>query len=121
MALVTKAAQCKVLGWLSSGDTGISSETIAYWLAFGLNRPGGNHPLDPADFNRCLVLLQKVPELREFLFRMKSVSPIWKRLVDAWDRIEALFLEEAGLNWSKTRSAPKTYALMKEVIRNPAV
>jgi len=117
--------QMEVLNWLANGRTGISSETLAFWTAFGIKKDHRSHPHDPSDFNRCLQLLVAVPALREYLPRMKEMSPEWSRLVDRWDEVERTLLEEVGLGWSKGRqlAAAQTYHLMKEIIdekRRPA-
>jgi hypothetical protein len=100
--------------WLASGERGISSNTIMSHLS-GLPIDWRGHPLDPADFDRCLRLLAAVPEFREQLPRMADASPAWAKLVARWDEVERCHLDEVGLGWSKARSAPRTYALMREV------
>jgi len=109
--------QTKTIKWLATGSTGASSKAMAFWLAFGQKLNGcGNHPHDPDDFDRCLRLLDAVPELRPYLHRMSQVSRHWKALLKNWEAIEASHLDEVGLGWCKARSAPKTYALMREVL-----
>lgn len=110
--------QLDVLGWLANGRTGLSSETLAFWAAFGVRKDGVNHPLDPADFNRCLKLIAAAPELRNELHKMSALSPEWSRLVARWAEVEASLLDEVGLDWSKGRRLPatKTYALMKSIL-----
>lgn len=105
-----------ILRWLLTGETGMSSMAMASCFADIGDRK--SPPRDPADFNRCLLFLQSVPEARSHLDRLQSLSLAWARLVDRWDEIEACFLEEAGLGWSKGRNAPKTYALMKEILHD---
>lgn len=113
------ATQAAVIDWLATGEIGISSKCMAMWLGFG-QRLGrevfGNHPHDPDDMDRCLKLLHRVPKLRGRLPKMAELNKTWAALVDRWDEIEAMQLDEIGLNWTKARSAPKTYALMKAVI-----
>lgn len=116
--------EAAVLGWLANGETGLSSKAMAFYLGFGLKRveDGRAHPHDPADFNRCLGLLRAAPALRKKLPEMAKLSKEWKRLVAAWDRIEAVFVAEVGPDWSKNRSvrATQTYDLMKEVLEGKA-
>lgn len=109
--------QTAVLKWLANGRTGLSSETLAFWAAFGIRKDGVNYPHDPADFNRCLMLLQTAPGLRDQLHKMSGLSPEWKRLVARWSEVEASFLAEVGLDWCNGRTAPLTYNLMKEVLQ----
>lgn len=105
--------------WLASGRRGISSNTIVQhitgWPAIG-DIWDPDIPNDPADFDRCLKLLQAVPELRARLPQMRNCSPAWSAMVDNWAEIEACHLEEVGLGWTKAKSAPKTYKLMRAVI-----
>lgn len=109
-------AQKNVLEWLANGDTGGSSETMAFWIAFDVLKNGGdNYPHDPDDFNRCLGLLDAAPDMRSHLHKMAGLSEQWAALVARWDEVESQFLSECGLNWSKSYSAHKTYALMLEV------
>jgi hypothetical protein len=116
--MITKEIQLKILEWLANGRSGASSQAMAFWLGFGIKKGRGAHPCDPADFNRCLLLLDYVPELRGYLFRMTRLSPEWKNLVAEWADIELTLLNEVGLDWSKGPhlSATKTYDLMKKVI-----
>lgn len=105
----------KVLEWMAYGEPGRSSETMAFRLLGMKPRQRESHPLDPADFNRCLKLLKAVPELRDKLPEMKAVSPAWSAIVDRWSELEESFIDEVGWDWSNGQSAPKTYALMKEI------
>lgn len=107
--------QRDAIRWLAKGEVGLSSRCMALWLAFG-ERSDDFYPRDPADFDRCLRLLQSAPGLRTRLPRMAELSPEWAALVRRWDDIEASHLSEVGLGWSKGDTAPVTYALMKEVI-----
>jgi len=104
----------KVLNWLATGRVGSSSKAMAM-AACGL-RNDGSYPSDPDDLNRCLLLLEAVPEVREHFDKIAAVGVVWGRLVARWDEIEQSFLDEVGLNWSKAQSGGKTYYLMKEVI-----
>lgn len=114
--------QSQIAQWLKSGQTGISSKAIANaamgysqeepWLTYG------NYPSDPADLNRCLVLLHAAPEAREHLHKVASVSKVWARFIKHWDQLEAQFISEAGLNWSKSKVAPITHEMMRAIIKN---
>lgn len=108
----------QVIDWLANGEVGISSKCMAMWLAFGkrTNDAFGGHPHDPDDMDRCLKLLQRAPGLRERLPKMAELNKTWAALVARWDEIEAMQMDEIGLDWVKAKSAPKTYALMCEVI-----
>lgn len=114
----SSALRTAVLQWLAeSDDVGVSSKTIAIYLSLGVKPRGACHPLDPADFNRCLKLLKVVPELKPLLPRMRDVSPAWEKLIGRWDEVETTLLDEVGLDWCKDprKHARKTYDLMREI------
>jgi len=106
--------QSKVLSWVATGRVGASSKAMAM-AACGLPNDG-SYPHDPADLNRCLLLLEAVPEVRDHFDKVEALGVVWGRLIGRWADIESSLLDEVGLNWSKAQEAPKTYALMREVI-----
>jgi hypothetical protein len=103
-----------VLKWFGSGQVGASSKALACCLA-EIDGPI-DHPHDPDDFNRCLLLIHDYPELRAFIPKARRLSRVWERIVARWDDIERSFIEEVGLDWCKGHAAPKTYALMRNII-----
>lgn len=111
-----KSLEWKVLNWLANGKTGVSSKCMAY-TACGVEPKDNWTPSDPADLNRCLLLLEQVPEIRAHFPAIREVSERWSWIIDAWDELEASFIDEVGRNWSKSDSAPKTYALMKRILQ----
>lgn len=105
--------QTKVLNWIATGRVGASSKAMAM-AACGLPNDG-SYPHDPDDLNRCLLLLESVPDVRDHFEKIAALGVVWERLIGRWADIEASFLDEVGLNWSKAQAAPKTYALMLDV------
>ena len=111
----------QIIDWMcSSTNKGTSSKAMA--AAFLDREPEdrfgfGTHPADPADFNRCLLLLETAPEARKHMDKVAALSDKWKKIVENWDELENCFLDEVGLNWSKGRdlSATKTYKMMKNL------
>lgn len=104
-----------VLKWMLKGDgVGMSAQAMAG--AAVCMRGGRSHPYDPSDFNRCLKLIKKVPEVKLCFASVATLSPQWKALIDRWDEVEKCFIDEVGFDWSKGNKAPKTYALMKSII-----
>ena len=100
----------KIITWLFDGDVGCSSKAMA-----GAMIGVGDEmmtPSDPADLNRCLMLLEAVPEIRENMDKVAAISDQWKALVVHWEEIEKCFLDEVGFNWSKGGLATQTYELM---------
>ena len=109
----------KVLQWLASGQSGLSSEVMAF-TAVDIEQVGKftlyHYPLDPADLNRCIMLVDTIPEIREHFPKIASLSPRWKAIIDNWDELTATFLLEAGFNWIKSHRAPQTYLRMKQLL-----
>lgn len=108
----------KSMHWLLNANTGMSSKCLMATLlnngpVAGKAWETNFHPHDPADFERCVGLLNAVPEFRARLGQMKAVSKHWAVLVDHWDVIETLLNEEV-----KQRFAPKTYDLMKSLFKS---
>lgn len=109
----------KIINWFATGRTGLSSKCLAVTL---VNRDSAksvakDYPRDPADFERCLLLLNAVPELRDRLSIMKSVSKEWSALIDQWEKVEATFKQETGFPSLRWISAPQTYELMRKIYR----
>lgn len=86
----------KIAMWFTSGDTGVSSETIAS-IALGRTEPARYHwdtPSDGGDFGRCYRLLQAIPELRAALPLVVELCPKWGPLVEVWDELTALYEQD---------------------------
>lgn len=106
----------KVLNWIATGDVGESSKAIAFCAA---GSKGSNyHPYDPADLNRCLLLIKAIPEVKDHFDSISKLSDVWRNLIENWDKLEECFIGEVGLNWSKGQRlhATKTYSMMRNLI-----
>lgn len=104
--------------WLANGERGVSSNTI-FTMLTGINALGdwhSDHPHDPDDLRRCRLLLEQCPQLKNVFPEMAMVSKEWKLLVKHWDSLcETMDIECP--EWREKRgSAPKTYAMMKEIL-----
>lgn len=106
----------RILKWLSGENTGISSETLAFAVC-GIKKQWNGTPSDPADFNRCLLLIEQIPEIKSKIQKVVEMYPSskWGVLVENWDALEKCFIDEAGLGWRKAQRAPKTYKMMKDL------
>lgn len=107
----------KILLWFATGRVGLSSKSMACAVA-GLPQDssfGVCHPSDPDDLNRCLMLLEAVPEIRDNMDKVAALSGTWAKLVERWSEVEQCFLDEVGLNWTKGDRASRTYELMKSI------
>ncbi|MCG3884125.1 hypothetical protein I3271_05445 [Photobacterium leiognathi] len=67
--------------------------------------------------NRFIVLLHSVPELREFIPQMAVINEDWKRVSEHWSVIEKMFIDEAGIGFTKRVSAPQTYHYIQALLR----
>lgn len=103
----------RILNWFGCGSVGASSKAMAL-ASIGVPN-GGDYPHDPDDLNRCLLLLEAIPEIRLKMDKVAAINETWAKLVERWEELELCFLHEVGLDWRKAKSAPKTYALMKSM------
>jgi hypothetical protein len=97
--------------WFITGQVGSSSKSLAA-EALGIEVREIDYPRDTSDFNRCLMLIDRAPEVRHAVDTLARKSEAWLLLVRRWDLLESSFLREAGLNWSKAHAAPHTYDMM---------
>lgn len=101
--------------WLASDRVGSSSLWMAYVLAG--DRMRGQpvqyaYPHDPADFGRCLGLLEACPTLRGRLLEMATTGQEWAALITHWKDLEALFDQEAPTGW-----CPRLYDRMQTLLK----
>lgn len=83
-----------VIQWLEVGERGSSSNAMCK-VIFGLPESAGiSHPLDPSDFRRCVLFMEKTGG-RIGLHKMSDVSPEWAALVARWSEIEAASVADA--------------------------
>jgi len=106
----------KIMNWLAHGERGISSETLAF-KSIGIDHESGYAPSDPSDFNRCLKLVDAIPEIKLHFDSIAKISDKWKKVIDNWDKLEKMFCDEVGRNWSKSAFMPaeKTYNFMRSL------
>lgn len=105
----------RAVAWMTSFDRGVSSETI-WSVMTGKTVPSRDYPHDVDDFGRCARLLALIPEWRPRLHLMAGMGPVWEALAARWDEITASMEAETGIDFSKGRKCPKTYALMRAII-----
>lgn len=106
--------------WLSSGERGISSNSIFTYLT-GFDALQGwiqDYPRDPWDFRRCRLLLEQVPEIAAKFPEMAKASKKWAALVSSWDAIcVAMDIEIPHWRAPKHKdAAPQTYQLIKAAL-----
>ena len=102
------------LEWFYGPDAGNSSLTIFSVLSTHHHLLPADFrpypPSDPSDFGRCLRLLNAVPAWCARLSEVVERHPAWKPLVEHWDELEELWLEE-----SPSGECPKLYDRMQEL------
>ena len=103
----------KVIEWMTGRDTGLSSMAIAAHMATGTC--DGSYPRDPADLGRCLRLIEQFPEWKPRIAEMSKYGAVWRAYADRWEDMASSMRDEVGIDWSKGRSAEKTYDLMKRI------
>ena len=98
--------------WLENGERGISSETMFGVLSGSGRTPksGPRPPYDPDDFRRCHLLLETVPQWRNRLDELKVLGDAWPSLVDNWDKLTFMLLEQTA-----TGKCGDMYEFMKEL------
>lgn len=102
--------------WLRDGQVGASSRAIHDHMLGLRPRDGFSCPHDPDDLNRCLLLLDLIPEWKPRMREMEQHSPQWSGLAANWESITEAFLREVGLDWQHGSEAPETYALMRRAL-----
>lgn len=98
--------------WIVDGQVGMSSKAIWSHMMDVPCREMSD-PRDPDDLNRCLLLLDLIPEWASRMGEMAQYGASWAGLSARWGEIAGTFIAEVGLNWSHGKRAPQTYALMQ--------
>lgn len=113
-----KTVEERAVAWIRDGRVGASSRAIHDHMLELKPKWGFSYPSDPADLNRCLLLLDLIPEWKPRMGEMAQHGAQWAGLVARWDEIVQCFLDEVGLDWSKGHDirATKTYAMMKQAL-----
>ena len=99
---VIAAAGAGLTAWLNSDRVGLSSRFIAYQISEKLGLPfqdgrgrAENHPpAAPADFDRCLHLIEVLPEFAPHLATMNAFGPKWQAVVQHWDEWKTMLQAE---------------------------
>ena len=105
--------------WAENGEHGVSSKTMFNHLAKSLNvrrlkNEWTSTPSDPDDFKRCYKLLQAVPQWKSRLHELKTLSPVWEKLVDNWDKLTEMYEQNVRENWKNYKQIGM-YEFMKSL------
>lgn len=79
-----------IQAWRKTDQVGASSDFMAAILGSAGIRDYA-YPHDPADFGRCITLLEAAPELKDRLPKMAETGKEWAALVLHWDKLEAMY------------------------------
>lgn len=109
----------RALLWLAGDDSGMSSIAIVHHM-LGMESDG-SFPWDPSDLGRCLRMLELFPEWKPRIGEMARYSEQWARISAKWDELAAMMADEVGIDWSKGKKAPKTYAALTAALEGEVV
>ncbi|MFV9079390.1 hypothetical protein ABQ397_24215 [Serratia fonticola] len=93
-----------IAAWLASDDTGLSSKFMASVLT-GEFKAENHYPRDPADFGRCLRLVNAVPGLAEKIGDMSQHGKHWAVVAAHWDEWVAVY---------RLKDSERLYRLMQD-------
>jgi hypothetical protein len=79
----------RLMQWLLSDDTGLSSMAIVARMEGVLGR--SDFPRDASDLGRCIRLLALMPEWKPRIHEMRDVHPVWAKIVERWDDLIGLY------------------------------
>lgn len=116
---MSESIERRALAWLCGDDTGASSKALCRHM-LGLPesnvwRSDWSYPSDPSDLGRCLRLLALIPEWDERIGEMAQHGRYWVAIAERWHEVAERMRQEVGIDWSKGRKAPRTYALMQGI------
>jgi hypothetical protein len=115
-AAATNLGLHDVAAWLLRGERGKSSNAMCKAI-FGVpDDAASEHPHDPGDLRRCIQLVDAAGA-SDKLQAVAALSPEWERIVSRWTELRELLSQEMEVG----SMAPKTYALIKELIGEPVV
>ena len=105
--------------WAENGEHGMSSKTMFNHLTKNLQvrRLKNDYPCtpsDPDDFKRCYKLLQAVPQWKARLNELKTISTVWEKLVDNWDKLTEMYEQNVREDWKNYKKVGM-YEFMKSL------
>ena len=106
--------------WAINGEHGTSSTTMFNHLSRtlqirALKNEGPTHPSDPDDFSRCYKLLRAVPQWKGKLNNLRTISPVWEKLVDNWEKLTEMYERNVKEDW-KYHKQIKMYEFMNSLM-----
>jgi hypothetical protein len=118
----TKGLTPAAVHWLEYGEFGLSSYAIFHRMTgqtpARAPRVTTEHPIDPGDLRRCLLLLEAVPEFKASFRDMRDVSEAWGALVGRWDELLECLVGECPDWHGGDQMAPATHNLMRGILNS---
>jgi hypothetical protein len=105
----------QAFAWLVGGERGKSSDSMFGFLTGVAAMRHGAHPVDAADFRRCRLLLEQVPEFNDRRQALTELSDVWGGLVAKWDDLCAMMDAEAPAWREKLGCASSTNQAIKQI------
>jgi hypothetical protein len=113
------SVEARAAEWPINGEIGASALTIHRHMTSP--HPSANqrapHPHDLADFNRCVLLLRRIPEWSPRMPEMAIHSPAWRSLAEHWIELAGLYEEEMGFGLDGDK-APRAHERLKQILKS---
>lgn len=93
-----KSIEYRILIWLLSEDTGISSKAIARWMGIGEFNARSIPPSDADDRGRCIRLLELIPE---WIPRLNEMAQFDQQQKDTGIMINSSGISAYENSWKK--------------------
>lgn len=105
----------RAASWLASNETCEASLALCNHM---LGKPVSRSEClrGVTDLNRCLELLDLVPEWKPRIREMGLYGAAWKKMAAHWHHLTRLFMREAGLGFSHGHRAPRANNMIKELV-----
>jgi len=111
----SKTVRERAIWWFSKGEVGLSSKVMCtFFLTGGIAGIFPHYPHDPDDFGRCYKLLEAIPEWKEELPDLATLSEPWSKLVENWDTLTEMYEQNVAEDW-KNVDEVGMYELMQKL------
>lgn len=107
--------------WAVNGELSYSSVVLFNYFTNNTDIRGlkSNHvhsfPNEPADYDKCYLLLKLIPEWRERILEVKEISSYWKEYAINWEKIEKLYLNAVSDGYFKLNEYNEFADYLKEL------
>lgn len=107
----------RIQAWHANGERGLSARAMA---AHFTGEPVNvlDLPSDVEDFQRCLLMFDRIPEWKARIPELASLSPHWARLAERWEAIADCLIRECGPDLDH-RPSPEADRLLRDALTIP--